>query len=204
MRQGAWDGAREYLEGTLQVHRERNNIGAVGFCWFTLGVLHLELGRQAEAEELLLGSLDICRRGGNVLFELWVLPVLAELYLDADKAAECIERGFELLTPGQNWCGLPAPLHLAHGMLARARQSWEEATRSFETALAINQRYGLPWDEATVLSEWGRMHLARGASREQADAREKLGAALAIFERIGARRDAEKTRAEIAKFGYSA
>ncbi|MBI2467152.1 MAG: adenylate/guanylate cyclase domain-containing protein [Candidatus Rokubacteria bacterium] len=34
--------------------------------------------------------------------------------------------------------------------------------------------------------------------------RQKLGAALAIFERIGARRDAEKTRAESAKFGYSA
>jgi len=70
-----------------------------------------------------------------------------------------------------------------------------------ETALAINKRYGLPWDEAKVLSEWGRMHLARGRARDRQNGREKLGVALATFERIGARTDAEKVRAEIAGLG---
>ena len=101
----------------------------------------------SKAEELLLKSLEICRNGGNVLFELWVLPVLVELYLkmgQSEKAAEYADRGFELMKPDQNWYGLPAPMHLARGMLAAARKDWNTATESFDKAIQINRQYQLP------------------------------------------------------------
>jgi tetratricopeptide (TPR) repeat protein len=199
LRRGKWDKAREYLEQAIATHQGRKNFAAVVGCSFVLGSLNLELGNHHQAEELLLSSLEICRNGGNVLFELWVLPVLAELYLrlgQPDKAGEYVEQGFDLLQPDQNWYGLPAPMYLAKGMLATTKQDWDEAAESFEQAVAINRQYQLPWDEAKTFYEWGLMHLSRGAEGDREKADEVLGQALALFQRIGARKDVEKVVAK--------
>jgi len=195
LRQGEWDKAREYLEGAIAVHKDRNNLAAVDACSFALGSLNLELENYPKAEEFLLKSLEICRNGGNVLFELWVLPVLAELYIKIgrpDKATEYVNRGFELLKPDQNWYGLPAPMYLARGMLATARKDWDTATESFDKAIQINRQYQLPWDEARTLYERGLMYLARGGKGDRDKAHEDLYEALAIFQKVGAKKDAEK------------
>jgi tetratricopeptide (TPR) repeat protein len=195
LRQGEWDKAREYLEGAIAVHKDRNNLAAVDACSFALGSLNLELENYPKAEEFLLKSLEICRNGGNVLFELWVLPVLAELYIKIgrpDKAAEYVNRGFDLLKPDQNWYGLPAPMYLARGMLATARKDWDTATESFDKAIQINRQYQLPWDEAKTLYERGLMYLARGGKGDRDKAHEDLDEALAIFQKVGAKKDAEE------------
>ena len=195
LRQGEWDKAREYLEGAIAVHKDRNNLAAVDACSLVLGSLNLEERNFPKAEELLLKSLEICRNGGNVLFELWVLPVLAELYLkmgQADKAAEYVDRGFELMKPDQNWYGLPAPIYTARGMLATARKDWDTATNSFDKAIQINRQYQLPWDEARALYERGLTYLARGGKADRDKAHEDLDKALTIFQKVGAKKDAEK------------
>jgi tetratricopeptide (TPR) repeat protein len=195
LRQGEWDKAREYLEGTIAVHQDRNNLAAVNACGLVLGSLNLEEGNYPEAEKLMLGSLEICRNGGNVLFELWVLPALAELYLkmgQPDKAAEYVDRGFELTKSEQNWYGLPAPMYLARGMLTTARRDWGTSTESFDKAIQINRQYQLPWDEAKTLYERGLMYLARGGKGDRDKAHEDLDEALAIFQKVGAKKDAEK------------
>jgi len=194
LRQGEWDSAIEYLESSIRAHQDIN-VAAVGACSLALGILNLELGDYPKAEELLLKSLGICRKGGNVLFELWVLPVLAELYLkmsQPQKAAEYVDRGFGLLKPDQNWYGLPAPLYLAKGMLATARQDWGTAPESFDKAIQINRQYQLPWDEAKTLYERGLMHLAHGRKGDREKAHEDLDEALAIFQKVGAKKDVEK------------
>ena len=198
LRRGEWDKASEHLERTISAHQKRNNRLAVAGCSLILGSLDLEAGNHAKAEELLVRSLTICKDGGNVLLELWVLPVVAQLYLkmaQVDKAAECVMRGFELLKPDQNWYGLSAPTYLAQGMLASARKNWGEAEQSFDKAVEINRRYQLPWDEAKTLHEWGLMHLARGRAGAREKAQEKVGAALEIFQRLEAKKDVEKVLA---------
>jgi tetratricopeptide (TPR) repeat protein len=153
------------------------------------------MGNHPKAEELLLKSLGICRKGGNVLFELWVLPVLAELYLkmgQPEKVAEYVDRGFELMKPGQNWYGLPAPMYLSKGMLATAQRNWRTAAESFDKAIQINRQYQLPWDEAKDLYERGLMYLARGRKADREKAHEDLDKALAIFQKVGAKKDVEK------------
>jgi tetratricopeptide (TPR) repeat protein len=195
LRQGEWDKAREHLEGAIAVHKGRSNLAAVDACSFALGSLNLEQGNYSKAEESLLKSLEICQNGGNILFELWVLPVLADLYLkmgQPDKAGEYADRGFELMKPDQNWYGLPAPMYLARGMLATARKDWGTATESFDKAIQINRQYQLPWDEAKTLHERGLMYLARGGKGDRDKAHENLDAALSIFQKVGAKKDAEK------------
>jgi tetratricopeptide (TPR) repeat protein len=195
LRLGEWDKAQEILKWALSASEDRRNFVAANACCVTLGSLSLEEENLPRAEELLLKSLGICRRGGNLVSELWVLPVLAELYLkmsQPDKAAEYVDRGFELMKPEQNWYGLPAPVYLAKGMLATARKDWDTATDSFDTAIQINRRYQLPWDEARTLYERGLMYLARGGQGDRDKAHEDLDEALAIFQKVGARKDVEK------------
>jgi len=195
LRLGDWDKARDILERAVLAYEDRRNFSAANFCSVTLGSLNLELGNYAKAEELLLRSLEICHKGGNVVFELWVLPVLAELYLkmgQPEKAAGYVDRGFELLKPDQNWYGLPAPMHLARGMLATARQDWDAAAESFDKAIEVNRQYQLPWDEAKTLYERGLMYLARGQEGDREKALADMDEALAIFQRVGARKDVEK------------
>jgi tetratricopeptide (TPR) repeat protein len=195
LRQGEWDKAREYLEWAIAVYKDRTNLASVNACCLALGSLNLEEGNFPKAEELLLKSLEICRNGGNVIFELWVLPVLAELYLkmgQPDKAAEYVDGGFELMKPEQNWYGLPAPMYLARGMLVTARKDWGTATESFDKAIQINRQYQLPWDEAKTLYERGLMYLARGRKGDRDKAHEDLDEALAVFQKIGAKKDVEK------------
>jgi len=195
LRLGEWDKTREYLEWALPVNEDRRNFVAANACCFTLGSFNLEMGDYPKAEELLLKSLGICQKGGNVVSELWVLPVLAELYLkmgQPDKAADYVDRGFELLKPEQNWYGLPAPMYLAKGMLAAARKDWDTATNSFDKAIQINRQYELPWDEARTLYEQGLMYLAHGGQGDRDKAHQYLDEALAIFQKVGAKKDVEK------------
>jgi tetratricopeptide (TPR) repeat protein len=103
-----------------------------------------------------------------------------------------VDRGFELVKPGQNWYGLPAPVYLARGMLATARKDWRTAANSFSKATEINRQYQLPWDEARTLYERGLMYLARGDKGDRDKAHEDLDEALAIFQKVGAKKDAEK------------
>jgi len=103
-----------------------------------------------------------------------------------------VDRSFELMKPDQNWYGLPAPMYLARGMLATARKDWDTATESFDKAIQINRQYQLPWDEAKTLYERGLMYLAHGRKGDREKAHENLDEALAIFQRVGAKKDVEK------------
>jgi tetratricopeptide (TPR) repeat protein len=195
LRLGEWDKAPEILNWNLSVSEDRRNFVAVNACCITLGSLNMEMGNYSEAEDLLLRSLEICQKGCNVVSELWVLPVLAELYLkmgQPDKTAEYVDRGFELMKPEQNWYGLPAPMYLAKGMLATAHKDWGTAAESFDKAIQINRQYQLPWDEAKALYEQGLMYLARRRKVDRDKAHEDLDKALAIFQRVGAKKDVEK------------
>ena len=195
LRLGEWDKAREYLEWALSANEDRRNFVAANACYITLGSLNLELGNYPKAEDLLLKSLGICHKGGNVVSELWVLPLLAELYLkmgQPEKAAEYVNRGFELMKPDQNWYGLPAPMYLAKGMLATARKDWGTAAGSFDKAIQINRQYQLPWDEAKDLYERGLMYLTHGRKADREKAHEDLDEALAIFQKVGAKKEVEK------------
>ncbi len=198
LRQGEWNEAQPYLDKAIPFHETRKNFSAVGSCLFVLGSLNMEQGNVDQAEELLTRSLDICRNGGNVLFELWVLPVLVELYLkkkQSSKAEECVERGFDLLKPEQNWYGLPAGMYLAKGILAGTLKNWDEAESCFEQAIQINRQFEMPWDEAKVLFEWGLTHAERQETSDRQKAQEKLDKAQKLFEQVGARHDIAKVTA---------
>ena len=190
LRSGEPDRARQYLERVTPLYRERSNRAAVAACALVLGNVYLELGNPAHAEQLLLESLEIARDGGHALLQAWTLPLLCDVSLatgDLDKAAEHVARVVALLAPDRHWHGLAGLLHVTRGRLAAARRGWDDAIESFETAIATNREYGLPWDEARALHDLARARGARARAGDREQAQREIAQALEIFERIAAR-----------------
>ena len=193
---GEWNQAKEYLEWAIPIHKDRNNVAALSACYFSLANIELEKKNYYDAEKLFLTSLDICRKGGNVIYELWILPLMCEVYLKIgklEKADNCIERGFELMRSDQKWYGLPANLYLAKAMVLTKKKKWDLATDFFKKAIHLTQKYELLWDEAKIYYEWSLMYLGKskngGGNKET---RDKLSLALQIFQRIGAKNEVKK------------
>lgn len=200
LRRGEWSLAENYLDWAIDVHRQRNNVAALGACYFVYGSLCLAQKRYQKAEKHLIMSLEICRNGGNVLFELWVLPILCELYLksgDTQSAESYLSEGMDLLTPDQNWFGLPGAIHLAKAMLESRFQNWDDAIFSFQKAIELNRQYELAWDEAKVNFEMADMLLKMDRSKAREDACDRLKSAKEIYHRIKAKMDCELVREKL-------
>jgi tetratricopeptide (TPR) repeat protein len=192
LRAGDVAAARRVTDHTLAIMTQRSQVAGISGCSFVLGCIDLVEGKHADSLTHLGRALEICRRGGSVLFELWVLPVLCEAYLATGRgadAAACVERGFSLLAPERNWYGLPAGLHLARGLVAREKRDWDAANASFDRAVTLNREYALPWDEAKAQREWAGMLRMRGRPGDDAAAREHIDSARRLFERAGAAGD---------------
>jgi len=85
-----------------------------------------------------------------------------------------------------------------HGLIAGAEGEFERAEQAFEEALAHHDVLEQPFELARTL-------LARGVvqrrARKRREARHSLERALAIFDDLGARLWAQRTRAELARIG---
>lgn len=192
LRHGEWEEAEKYLNWATTIHKERNNVAAFGACCFVHGSLCLTQKKYQEAEEYLLKSLDICRRGGNVIFELWVLPILCEVHIKAGeikKAEVCLKNGLDLLKPNRNWFGLPGLIFLSKAMLESANQNWSASVRSFELSIKLSQKYELAWDEAKANLEMASMLMETNQPGKNKLAREKLTIASQIYQAIAAKKD---------------
>lgn len=123
-------------------------------------------------------------------------PILALAYLElgelekaealvAMHAAWATERGFTF--------ALVEALSVG-GTLAARQEHWEDAERNFGEATALTHDLPFPYAEARTMHEWGRMHVSKSEMRP---ARERLEAALAIFQRLGAKKDVEQVAGEL-------
>jgi hypothetical protein len=74
--------------------------------------------------------------------------------------------------------------------VALRKEQWPEAACALNEALSLAHDMGHPWGEARVLCVYGDMHAQKG---ELELARDRLEAARAIFQRLGARKDSERT-----------
>lgn len=69
------------------------------------------------------------------------------------------------------------------------------AESALAEGLALARSMPYPYAEARLLCVYGEMHAQNG---EPQPARERLQAALTIFQRLGARKDAEQTKHAVA------
>lgn len=83
-----------------------------------------------------------------------------------------------------------AQLLLTHGMVYRSQQKWTEAEQVLQETLGLTRSMPWPLVKGRALSQLG----ALAVRRDTHEASELTNQALAIFERLGAREDAEDLR----------
>jgi hypothetical protein len=127
-----------------------------------------------------------------------VLPVLAWAHLDAgdiEQADQVVALALRRARADNLRLALVDALRV-QALVAMRRGREAEAARALGEDLALAQRMGYPYAEARLLSVYGLLHILRG---ERGPTRERLEAALAIFRRLGARKDIEQTEQLLAK-----
>jgi tetratricopeptide (TPR) repeat protein len=195
--EGRWDEASSYLEEGLAVAQRNDDPQWVGRARSLLAELEVRQGHPNQALDHL--EFFVARpMGGD---QVRMLPaVVAWTYLEIgkiDRADEVVRQGIRqphvshsrfLLTP---WLRL-------QGMVLTRQHRWEEAERAFEESISVSRSLRYPHAEASALLEYGVMHSTKG---DAPPARARLEEALAIFQRLGARKDIERTERVLAETG---
>jgi tetratricopeptide (TPR) repeat protein len=111
----------------------------------------------------------------------WAQLERGEVAQAAELVAAALRHSREHQEPEQTLYVLPV-----QAMVLVRQGHWAAATDALAEGLALAQAPGFPnpFCEARLLHVWGQMHLNRG---ERTAARERLEAARAIFQRLGAR-----------------
>ena len=198
---GDVEGARSDAETTLALAPEHGVMFAtiLGAC--ALGLLELSLER-FDAVRQLLGPIGArleaggVREPGSVRFvpdQIEALIALgrleeAEQLLDVlERQAADLDRASALAVAGR-----------CRGLLAAAHGDLDGALAPLQRALVEHERVSMPFETARTLLVLGA---TRRRARMKRPAREALERALEIFEELGARRWAERARAELARVG---
>lgn len=152
------------------------------------------VGAKASVRE----AVNLCYSRGGTTGELILRALLVEIASKGGELQEAmpnLQRAREIVSNGEDWRGLLAKVHLAEGILATAKKKWQEAEDAFRKAAEINQKYHLPYYEAKSIFEWGQMYLSRNAPGDRERGMGLLDGALAIFQKIQAKKMVEKVLA---------
>jgi hypothetical protein len=109
-------------------------------------------------------------------------------------AAELVAQAVTRAQAQDNKLALVEALRV-EALVALHQKRWAEAEAALEEGLEMARAMPYPYAEGRLLYVYGQLHLQKG---EPGPARERLEAALAIFQRLGARKDAERVAQALA------
>jgi tetratricopeptide (TPR) repeat protein len=189
---GAWDEASRVLEEAL-MHVEQGP--GVPREHSLLAEHDLLLGRPAAARARLVRLLEGVHPDFRYVPSILARLAWAELDLgDINRAADTVAQASAAARARANRLALLEALWV-QGRVAAQTEAWEEAERALAEGLTLARGMPCPYAEARLLHVAGAM-LAQKGERERAQG--ELAAALAIFRRLGARKDMEQAECDLA------
>ncbi len=156
---GDWPEARHALEDALELHLRAQNLLLAARTANLLGEVCRDQHDYDSAVRHLVWSVDRCREGGAAAFQVEALLPLSGAFADlgqTDQAGVHLDEAFGLLASFDNPGAQLAAAARIEGVVRAAQGRWPEAEAAFERACAIACQYGVRWDEAKALQEWGR------------------------------------------------
>jgi len=196
---GEWEKSLEHLTQAYEMAISVREYQWSGYATFYLGELSMEKEDYVEAEKYLEETKSICENAGNVAALLYsVFPRLSQLYLRKGKieeAQELIEKTYERATRSVNILVI-SRAEMLKAMLFREQKSWEQSLQLFEKSLqgykSLSAEKWYVWEFAELLYEYGLMHLNRNEKDDKERAYSLLNEALAIYQKMDAKRKIEK------------
>jgi tetratricopeptide (TPR) repeat protein len=186
--EGAWEEAARCLEEVATALAGSPDLRALRLVPGILADCELLEGRPRAALECLAPVLD--RPGLEEWGVLPLLPRLARAYLelgDVTQSCDVLAQGGRRARQGGHRLALVETLWV-QSMVAIRQQRWDEAIAALDEGLSLVGNMHYPYAEARLLHQYGLLHAQKG---EPMAARGRLSAALEIFRRLGARKDAE-------------
>jgi len=186
--QGEWEAAARYLEESVALATRIGDLQAIQIAQSFLAELDVLQGRPAAARARLAPL--VAQVEAHDLNMWLVRPRLAWAYLDLGDVARSRTVIAQAITHAQaeNARARLVDALWVRAMIETREECWAEAEQTLAEALAMARGMGYPYAEGRLLHAYGRLHVQKG---EPERARARLGAALAIFQRLGARKDAE-------------
>ncbi|UCE96308.1 MAG: tetratricopeptide repeat protein [Candidatus Bathyarchaeota archaeon] len=202
--QGEWDRSEQYYKEALKIAEELNDFQAIGFCYWIHGWFNFNKGEYVKARELYEKALHVFKKAGAKYYE-----AIAKV----QGAFTCIELGetskaMKLIDNVQEFAlevkdrELILSVDGLRGVLFRALKNWEKSIEHFKKSIREAEtlkarRWSVYTFAKMVLSEYARVYLERDQKGDREKARSLLNEALEIFQRMGAKKDIEKTRSKL-------
>ncbi len=193
---GAWEDASRCFSEAVALAREADVKGQLPYAECRLAEMEVLQGRPTEAIARLQPRVSEMRWH----YEVVLLSILAEAHADmgdsakAEKVVDLAQTRARLMHNRVD--GLEASRVRAKILALQGRR--EEVTATLDEALSLARSMPYPYAEAKLSYEYGMLHLRE---KEPARARERLRAALEIFRRLGAKKDAEQIRRALQELG---
>jgi tetratricopeptide (TPR) repeat protein len=193
--EGRWEDARRSLTECAALCRASGDL--VGLRWAARLNAELDIleGRPDSACAELAPLLD---RPGLEDFDVTrLLPVLAWAHLERGDLAQAARAAAQAIarTRPENMRLLLVDALRVQGMVEARQEHRLAATEAFEEALALARAMPYPYGEARAAHAYGLLYVQEG---RHAAARERLQAALGIFQGLGARKESERVEQALA------
>ncbi|OGG56205.1 MAG: hypothetical protein A3F84_16435 [Candidatus Handelsmanbacteria bacterium RIFCSPLOWO2_12_FULL_64_10] len=185
---GDFDEAVSRYQTCLTMFREDGNLIGLARAYHNLGMTHADRRDWNAAMECYEQAFGIAQEQG-------LLDVMANIHLsraelllelgDSSMVAICCARALDIFRKTENRLGEGDTYRLM-GRLFTLRKRWSTALGLFQDSIRLNEEYGSSLNLAEAHRDLGKMHVARGHA---AEARASFEAALAGFQKLGAKAD---------------
>lgn len=186
LHEGDWEAAERMLERALVMAEATKERQALEYIHISLAELEVLQGKPGET----ITRMTPLTQGKGISLVL-IEVMLAWAYLnhgEVERAEELAMRAVDRAREQGEQLVMVDALRVQGMVLARQRQ-WEQAVGIFEEGAALSRSLPYPYAEARILHELGVLEREQG---NLARAQERLEEAIAIFQRLGAKKDIEQ------------
>jgi tetratricopeptide (TPR) repeat protein len=197
---GDLEEAEQYAREAFDISQRQKHFQSVAISNSHLGRLAFEKGEYAGARESFEKACETWEKAATKGWAMWCSLRVAWAHIELGEFAEAknlldsVEK-FALEVKDNL---LTAYADALKATLFRAQKKWQNSLALFEKSIeefdALNARHWRVYDFARwVLCEYARTYLERDQQGDREKAQELLSQALEMFQKIGAKRDVERT-----------
>jgi predicted ATPase/Tfp pilus assembly protein PilF len=197
---GEWEKSEQYFNEALVISQKLDDYQAIMCGFGFLGWFYFDKGEYVKAKEFLEKMYQVVEKHGAKSYQILLSRYIAPVYLEIgeiEKARDLIDDTHEYALEKENK-NLVAVADGLGAMLFRAEKKWAESIELFEKSLrefeTLNaRRWNIYWLAKMVFCEYAKVYLERNQEGDREKARSLLDQAVEIFQKLGAKRDIEKT-----------
>jgi tetratricopeptide (TPR) repeat protein len=200
---GEWNKGEQYLKESLSISQKINNTNLMTNGYSLVGWCYHDRGEYVKAREYFEKMSEVYEKTGAKAYQIsdyqWVAMNYIELG-EIDKARALLDDLHKFAHEKQNK-QLIANEDATRAMLLRAEKKWNESIGLFEKSLqeyeALGARRWNVYSLAKYIYEYARAYLERDQEGDREKADKLLSQALEIYQKLGAKKDIEKTEARM-------